>query len=52
MEEGVRADDDEEKANEAHHGFSWENFAKFGGEGCGDDAAEDEASDEGKIFQL
>ena len=46
-EEGTSADEDEESADETHHSFRREDFAKFCGEGGGDDSTEDESCDEG-----
>ena len=46
----MRADDDEEDAHQAHHGFGGQDFADLGGEGRGDDAPENEAGDDGQIF--
>ena len=46
-EEGTSANEDEESADEAHHSFGREDFAKFCGKGSRDDSAEDEACDEG-----
>ena len=44
------ADEDEEDADEAHHGFCGKNLAELGSEGCGDYAPKNQAGDDGKIF--
>ena len=41
------ADEDEEDADEAHHGFCGKDFTKFSGKGGGDDSTEDQAGNEG-----
>jgi len=46
-EEGASANEDEESANETHHSFGREDFAKFCGKGSGDDSTENEACDKG-----
>ena len=46
-EEGTSANEDEESANETHHSFGREDFAKFCGKRSRDDSTENEACDEG-----
>ena len=46
-EEGTSADEDEESADEAHHSFGREDFAKFCGKRSRDDSTEDETGNEG-----
>jgi len=46
----VSTDDDKEHAHQAHHCFGGQDFADLSGEGCGDDAPEDEAGDDGQVF--
>ena len=45
--EGTSADEDEESADETHHSFGREDFAKFCGKGSRDDSTENEACDQG-----
>ena len=45
--EGSGTDEDEESADETHHSFGREDFAKFCGKGSGDDSTENEACDQG-----
>ena len=45
--EGSGADEDEESADETHHSFGREDFAKFCGKGSRDDSTENEACDQG-----
>ena len=45
--EGSGTDEDEESADETHHSFGREDFAKFCGKGSRDDSTENEACDQG-----
>jgi len=48
--EGTSADEDEESADETHHSFGREDFAKFCGKGSRDDSTENEACDQRQVF--
>jgi len=45
--EGTGADEDEESADETHHSFGRQDFAKFCGKGSRDNSTENEACDQG-----
>ena len=45
--EGTGADEDEESADETHHSFGRQDFAKFCGKGSRDNSTENESCDEG-----
>ena len=45
--EGTSADEDEESADETHHSFGGEDFAKLCGKGSRDDSTENKACNEG-----